>query len=88
MGASRVVGAKHHAPEMRQRRLKQRMFLIDKRGERPICSQCHKPFAATAKQVRVFRREHAQIAITCPDCIIRDCGRPETLHRRESAIAI
>lgn len=64
------------------------MFLIDKRGERPICSQCHKPFGATARQIRAFRREHPRIAIICPACIIRDCGKPETLRRRESAVAI
>jgi RNase P subunit RPR2 len=64
------------------------MFLIDKRGERPICSQCHKPFAATAKQIRAFRRQHAKIAIICPGCIIHDCGKPETLRRRESAVAL
>ena len=64
------------------------MFLIDKHGERPICRQCHRPFVATPKQIRAFRRADSRIAIICPECIIRDCGRPETLRRRESAVAI
>jgi hypothetical protein len=98
MGASRqdlrggsyrsVGGAKHHAPEALDGRWKRRMFVIDEHGERPICTDCRKPFAATAKQIRAFRREHPRIAIICPCCIVRDCGKPETLRGRESAVAI
>jgi hypothetical protein len=98
MGASRqdlrrgnsrsVGGAKHHAPEAWQREQEQRMFLIDEHGERPICNACRKLFAATPEEIRAFRREHPRIAIVCPAGIVRDCGRPETLRRREAAVAI
>jgi len=64
------------------------MFLIDENGARPICTDCRKPFTATPEQIRAFRREHPRIAIVRPACIVRDCGRPETLRRRESALAI
>ena len=63
------------------------MFLIDKHGERPICSECHKPFPATSKQIEAFRGSRPRTAIVCPACIVRECGKPETL-RREAAIAI
>jgi hypothetical protein len=69
-------------------RLGKLMFVIDKRhGERPICSECHKPFPATPRQISAFRRAHPRIAMVCPDCIVRECGKPETLHRR-AAIAL
>jgi hypothetical protein len=64
------------------------MFVIDKEhGERPICGECHKPFPATPREIEAFRRAHPRTAIVCPACIVRECGKPETLHR-EAAIAI
>jgi hypothetical protein len=64
------------------------MFVIDKEhGERPICGECHKPFPATSQQIEAFRRSRPRTAIVCPACIVRECGKPETL-RREAAIAI
>jgi len=64
------------------------MFVIDKEhGERPICGECHKAFPATPRQIEAFRRAHPRTAIVCPDCIVRECGKPETLHR-EAAIAL
>jgi hypothetical protein len=64
------------------------MFVIDKQhGERPICGECRKPFPATPHQISAFRGAHPRIAIVCPACIVRECGKPETL-RREAAIAI
>jgi hypothetical protein len=64
------------------------MFVIDKEhGERPICGECHKPFPATPEQIEGFRRAHPRTAIVCPGCIVRECGKPETL-RRGAAIAI
>ena len=61
------------------------MFVIDKQhGERPVCSECHKPFSATPAEIVAFRKAHPRIAVVCPDCIVRECGKPETLHREVS----
>jgi hypothetical protein len=32
------------------------MFVIDRKGERPVCRDCRRAFEATAKQVADFRR--------------------------------
>ena len=64
------------------------MFVIDKEhGERPVCGECRKPFTATPKQIDAFRRAHLRIAIVCPACIVRQCGKPETRHR-EAGVAL
>ncbi|MGA2274290.1 MAG: hypothetical protein ABSH00_12100 [Bryobacteraceae bacterium] len=64
------------------------MFVIDKeRGKRPICGKRLKPFPATSKEIKAFRRAHPRTAIVRPTCIVRECGKPETRHR-EAAIAI
>jgi len=63
------------------------MFVIDKeRGERPVCGECHKPFLATLREMEAFRKARPRTAIVCPRCVVRECGKPETLHR-EAAIA-
>ena len=43
--------------------------------------------ATTLKQIQAFRKAHPRTAIVCPDCIVRECGKPETLHG-EAAIAL
>jgi RNase P subunit RPR2 len=64
------------------------MFVIDREnGERPICKKCRKPFAATLRQIEAFRRAHPRTEIVCSTCIVRECGKPETLHR-EAAVAL
>ena len=70
------------------KRMGRPVFVIDKEhGERPVCVECRKPFRATRKQIQAFRGSHPRIAVVCPDCIIRECGKAETLHR-EAALAI
>jgi hypothetical protein len=70
---------------------KQRMFLIDDYGERPICTDCRKPFAATAKQIAAMRRQWPEIVLNLPALLSEEarsvhgaetCGL--TLHHRPS----
>jgi len=64
------------------------MFVIDQQhGERPVCGKCRKPFPATPEETAALRRAYPRTVVVCPGCIIRECGKPETL-RREVAVAI
>ena len=75
-GSNRSVGgAKHHAPEAWQREQGQRMFLIDEHGERPICTDCRKPFRATVKEVTAIRRQWPDIVVICRPCYRRRRAR-------------
>jgi len=51
------------------------MFLIDENGERPICTDCRKPFAATAKQIAAIRRQWPEIVVICRPCYRRRRAR-------------
>ena len=42
------------------------MFLIDEHGERPICTDCRKPFVATPKQIAAIRRQWPEIVVNLP----------------------
>jgi len=50
------------------------MFLIDEHGERPICTDCRKPFRATANQVAAIRRQWPEIVVICRPCYQRNAG--------------
>jgi len=74
------------------------MFLIDKvtvngvlvARERPVCSECCRPFDASPKEIAQFRLESPRTIIVCRQCIIRECGMPVTRrkHQGKRAIAI
>jgi RNase P subunit RPR2 len=51
------------------------MFLIDEHGERPICKDCRKPFAATAKQIAAIRRQWPEVVVICRPCYRRRRAR-------------
>jgi hypothetical protein len=51
------------------------MFLIDKKGVRPICTDCRKAFAATAKQIAAIRHQSPEIVVICRPCYRRRRAR-------------
>jgi hypothetical protein len=51
------------------------MFLIDERGERPVCTDCRKPFAATAEQIAAIRRRWPEVVVICRLCYRRRRAR-------------
>jgi hypothetical protein len=51
------------------------MFLIDEHGERPVCTDCRKPFPASAKQIAAIRRYWPEIVVICRRCYRRRRAR-------------